>query len=246
MLKLIKRYRSKYWGEDIVVDRNYTNNVWHDTTEHVPNSIINNQTSNRAVVLGNGLSRLQYNILAIKETLGGGPYGAEKPQTYGCNALYRDFTPDFLISAGDAITDEIAASGYTDNNIVYTHSIKTLQYPGKFYLIPYDPYTDAGATALYIAAFDGHKIIYMLGMDLHDGTNFNNNVYAGTDCYEDANTKYDDTRWIMERKVIFDVYNDVEFVWVSLHGNQRLPELWQSSLNLRQLSYYQFTVEADI
>jgi hypothetical protein len=45
----------------------------------------------------------------------------------------------------------------TDNNIVYSRVDISLEFPRKFYLIPHDPYADSGSTAVYLAAFDGHK-----------------------------------------------------------------------------------------
>ncbi len=55
MLKLTsKLYRTDYTGEDIIQERVLQDGEWVSTTEHVPNNVINNQISNRAVVLGNG------------------------------------------------------------------------------------------------------------------------------------------------------------------------------------------------
>lgn len=86
MLKLNKIYRKYYRGEDIIVERNYNNGVWHDTTETVPNAVMNTQISNQAVVLGNGPSRLEFEMNLIKNHKGG-LLGARTLQTYGCNAL---------------------------------------------------------------------------------------------------------------------------------------------------------------
>jgi hypothetical protein len=129
MLKLNKLYRRFYRGEDIVVERTYKNGIWHDTTENVSNAVINSQISNQAVVIGNGPSRLELFKLDLLKKHRGGLLGSRKLQTYGCNALYRDFTPDFLIARGNGVTDEIAKSKYTENNIVYTDSIHLLEYP---------------------------------------------------------------------------------------------------------------------
>ena len=41
-----------------------------------------------AFVLGNGKSRLQLDLIKLK------PFG----KIFGCNALYREFAPDYLIS----------------------------------------------------------------------------------------------------------------------------------------------------
>ena len=63
-------------------------------------------------VLGNGESRTQINLDVLK-TFG---------KVYGCNALYRDFTPDALIAVDGGMMHEISASGYANNNLCYFRS----------------------------------------------------------------------------------------------------------------------------
>lgn len=245
MLKLSRHYRSNYRGEKIVVDRNYTDGVWQDTVEHVPNAVTNNQISNRAVVLGNGPSRLAFELTYLKKP--SGILGTETTQTYGCNALYRDFTPDFLIASGHPeIIKEIANGQYVIDNIVYTNAIHLLEYPNKFYLIPHDPYTDAGTTALYLACFDGHKKIFMLGFDGQDTLGFNYNIYSDTNGYDAKRSLVLDDKWVNDKKLIFDTYNDVEFIRVTEHNTEQLPESWKYCRNLRTISRNDFIIEANL
>jgi|TARA_B110001454_G_scaffold217457_1_gene242839 hypothetical protein len=56
--------------------------------------------------IGNGESRKLLDLNMFK------PHG----KTYGCNALYRDFTSDVLISVDQGIMHEIYQSGYCDKN----------------------------------------------------------------------------------------------------------------------------------
>ena len=56
----------------------------------------------RVFCLGNGESRKDVNLDALK------PHG----KIYGCNALYRDFTPDVLVAVDQGIIHEIYQSGY--------------------------------------------------------------------------------------------------------------------------------------
>jgi hypothetical protein len=245
MLKIGKQYRSNYQGEKIVTDRSHTTGVWQDTVEHVPNAVTNNQISNRAVVLGNGPTRLNFPIDHLKTRAG--LLGADTLQTYGCNALYRDYTPDFLIAAGHPdMVKEIAESEYVLHNIVYVHAIDLLAYPNKFYLIPHDPYTDAGTTALYLAAFDGHKKIFMLGFDGQDTPGFNYNIYAGTNGYDDTRSLVLEDKWVNDKKAIFDTYDDIEFIRVNERGMDRIPEPWKYSTNFRQISFNDFIIEANL
>ena len=55
-----------------------------------------------AFVLGNGVSRQAVDLNRLK-SLG---------KIYGCNALYRDFTPDILVATDKPIATEIQNSGY--------------------------------------------------------------------------------------------------------------------------------------
>ena len=245
MLKINKTYRADYTGENIVVERNYTDGVWHDTTEYLPNAVTNTQISNQAVIIGNGPTRLDFDMRAIFEHRGG-LLGADTVQTYGCNALYRDYTPDFLVARGNSIIAEIAASNYSADNVVYTSSIHLLEYPNKFYLVPHDPYTDAGTTAAYIAAFDGHKKIFLLGFDNQDTPGYNYNVYADTNGYEATRSDCQSQKWIADRALVFETYNDVDFIWVTAAGRTTIPTEWKACTNFRQISFREFVIEANL
>ena len=56
--------------------------------------------------LGNGESRKNFNLDLLK------PHG----KVYGCNALYREYTPDVLVSVDHGIMHEIYQSGYCYKN----------------------------------------------------------------------------------------------------------------------------------
>jgi len=245
MLNLLRKYRKGYQGEEIISERSYVDGAWTSTTEHVPNNVINNQISNRAVVFGNGVSRLDFDVkhLMAKKS---GLLGADTLQSYGCNAFYRDYTPDFLVVTDRVMAKELVDSGYADNNIVYTRVDISLEFPRKFYLIPHDPYADSGSTAAYLAAFDGHKKVYLLGFDGQDTPGMNNNVYANTPGYTDLNFHINDDKWFANQATIFKVYNDVEFVHVSAQGSSSIPEDWKYCPNLRQISHRDFVLEADL
>jgi len=244
MLKVAKSYRKDYTGEDIIVERKKEGTHWYETVETVPNAVTNNQISNRAVVIGNSPSRLGFDLANLKKY--SGLLGADTLQSYGCNALYRDFTPDFLVAVGNEITKELSTSEYVKNNIVYTSAIHLLEYPNKFYLIPYNPYADAGTTAAYIACFDGHKRVYLLGFDEQDSPGQNFNVYAGSNGYDHIDTEILSSKWIDNRLELFTLYNDVDFVWVTPHGRSNIPESHKYCTNLRQISFRDFVLETDL
>ena len=82
--------------------------------------LINKDTS-KVVCLGNGESRLGIDLSDLKQ----------KVEVYGCNALYRDFTPDRLVCVDIEMSHEIYRSGYCLDNIVYFRAWDKL--PGEAY-----------------------------------------------------------------------------------------------------------------
>ena len=56
--------------------------------------------------IGNGQTRSSIDLIKLR------PHG----KIYGCNGLYRDFTPDVLCSVDGPMMHEIYQSGYADNN----------------------------------------------------------------------------------------------------------------------------------
>ena len=63
-----------------------------------------------AFVLGNGKSRLRVNLEKLS------PLGT----TYGCNWLYKDFTPDCLVATDRPIADHIQKTGYAQEHRFHT------------------------------------------------------------------------------------------------------------------------------
>jgi len=61
---------------------------------------------NKAFLIGNGESRKDFNLDLLK------PHG----KIYGCNAIYRQYTPDVLVSVDHGIMHEIYQSGYCYKN----------------------------------------------------------------------------------------------------------------------------------
>ena len=245
MQKLKQIYRSNYAGEHIITQLNLAGGEWTPETEFVPNAVTNTYTTTQAIAIGNGESRLNFDLSFIAGHRGG-LFAENKLQSYGCNALYRDFTPDFLVATGDAIVDEIAASGYTNDNIVYATADAVLRHPGKFYLIPQNIQYDAGALAAYMACFDGHKKIFLIGYDQYNGYTMINNVYKDTNGYPTSDKKEDIQFFSMSLKEVIQTYSDVEFVRVMPTDTHVISDQLTPLVNLRQINYNDFVKEADI
>lgn len=241
-----KLYRKDYQGEFVVHVTTKVRGQVVQERDWIPNTIVEKHTGH-ALVIGNGVSRLdysQYNHLFLAHR--GGLHATKKLTTYGCNAVYRDFAPHMLVVNHPFIASEVVESGYADDHIVLTHAKNILKYPNKFHLIPFDPYLDAGATALYLAAFDLHNHVYFMGFDGQDSPNINNNVYAGTFGYAAKTAEVSSTKWAENAALVFNTYNNVEFIRVVSGGGETMPEQWKYCPNVRQISWRQFVSEVDL
>ena len=125
-----------------------------------------------AFVLGNGLSRLAVDLNQLKQ----------QGRIYGCNALYREFAPDVLVSTDKAIAHAIQHSGYAEKNLMYTR--KPLPGLGAR-AVPQNYFGfSSGPIAVGLAAIDRHLAIYLIGFDMGPSlSNRFNNVYADTEFY---------------------------------------------------------------
>lgn len=226
MQKLKQIYRSNYAGESIVTELVLEKNEWNPVTEYVPNSVFTTHTTTQAVAIGNGESRNGFDLSHIARHKGG-LFAVNKLQSYACNLIYQEFTPDFLVAVDAEKVKTVADSGYTADNIVYTNAQYMLEYPGKFYLTPQNPAYDAGALAAYMACFDGHKKVFLLG---YDG-------------YTDSP---DDTFWVKTLLEVMNTYSGVEFVRVMPTASYVVAQRLQRQANFRQIGFNEFVIEADI
>ena len=130
-----------------------------------------------AFVLGNGISRLAVNFDLLK------PLG----KIYGCNALYREFSPDVLVSTDRGIAQTIQNSGYAQNHTMYTRKplpgLGARTVPQSYFGF------SSGPIAVALAALDRHLAIYLVGFDMGPtASNRFNNVYADTEFYKKSSS----------------------------------------------------------
>jgi hypothetical protein len=157
-----------------------------------------------AFVLGNGTSRKEVAMSAL----------AQCGKIYGCNALYREYTPNVLVSTDRPIADHIQQSGYSAEHRFYTRR----PLPGlgaKEVPKPYFGYS-SGPIATALAAIDGHRHIYLLGFDMGPTANNTiNNLYAGTEFYKPTNATPTFTgNWIKQLVQIMKEHTQTRFVRV--------------------------------
>lgn len=182
-----------------------------------------------AFVLGNGRSRLAVNLHDLR---GVAP-------TYGCNALYREFTPDVLISTDKPISSRIQDEGYAANNRMYTRKPT----PGRGALrVPQAYYGfSSGPIAMGIAALDGHRRIYLLGFDLGPLSNDRfNNVYADTEFYKRSSARPTFSgNWMRQILQITRDFRDREFVRVRGDSTADITD-FNSAANVSHLDLIDF------
>ena len=123
-------------------------------------------------ILGNGRSRLVVDLNKLMEI----------GTVYGCNGLYRDFTPHCLVATDRPIAEEIQNSGYALKNRFHTRK-PILELGGKTLQKEYKGYS-SGPNAAGLALVDGHIDIYLIGMDLGTTNGMFNNIYAGSQFYK--------------------------------------------------------------
>ena len=154
-----------------------------------------------AFVLGNGVSRQAVDLTTLK-TLG---------TTYGCNAIYREFVPDVLISTDTPISERIQHEGYSQKNTHYTR--KPLPDSGARRIAQkYFGYS-SGPVAVSQAAIDGATAIYLVGFDLGPTrTGRFNNCYADTEFYKKSSANPTFTgNWVRQLQTIMKDYPKTSF-----------------------------------
>ena len=130
-----------------------------------------------AFVLGNGVSRDTIPLAPLKK------FGT----IYACNAVYRDFEPDYLVAVDTKMVNEINMQRYQHTHEVWTNYNKTFEkYAGFKYFEPSLGWS-SGPTALHLAATHDHESVYILGFDykgVGEENNKVNNLYSGTANYK--------------------------------------------------------------
>jgi hypothetical protein len=129
-----------------------------------------------AFVMGNGTSRSSIDPKSLRQ------HG----KTYGCNALYRTFAPDYLVAVDVKMVLEIAKAGYQHRSPVWTNPNKSYQKITNLNYFHPSKGWSSGPTALWLASQHKYQRVFILGFDykgLNEGVKFNN-LYADTVNYK--------------------------------------------------------------
>ena len=187
----------------------------------------NNQQNNIAFVLGNGTSRSNLNLDGIKG----------KGTIYGCNALYREFEPDFLIAVDTKMVNEIIASGYHNTHQVWTNPNKGITSKSNVNFFSPHKGWSSGPTALWMASQQKFDEIFIFGFDYQGINGKFNNVYADTFNYKksnDAATFFGN--WLSQTEKVIKEFKHIQFYRVIEPGSF-IPDKLQGIPNLKHITY---------
>jgi hypothetical protein len=199
-----------------------------------------NQHRNKvAFVLGNGRSRLAADLKTLKT------YGT----VFGCNALYREFDPDFLIAVDVKMINEIIAAGYHNRNSVWTNPNKGVNTKNNInFFTPHKGWS-SGPTALWMSTQKSFREIYILGFDYQGVNGKFNNVYADTFNYKrstDSPTFHGN--WLSQTDRVIKENPSIKFYRV-IEKDSFIPDQLKVHPNLQHIDYAKLNknfVEKDI
>lgn len=172
----------------------------------------------RAFVVGNGTSRLPINLKNL----------IDKGTVYGCNALYRDVTPHYLVAVDVKMVMELYAQGIHKKTQVWTNPNKAYaKYQGLNYFTPSKGWS-SGPTALHLSASHKNTKIYILGFDyvgLGEEQDQINNVYAGSYNYKPVNNKATYFgNWLRQTATVIQSQPNKRFIRVVPESNAYDPK----------------------
>tara|TARA_Y100000389_G_scaffold145153_1_gene143628 strand:+ start:8515 stop:9111 length:597 start_codon:yes stop_codon:yes gene_type:complete len=190
-----------------------------------------------AFVVGNGTSRKPISLESLKQ------YGP----IYACNAVYRDFRPDYLIAVDAKMVMEICKTGWQKHNKVYTNHNKQLNDIQGLNILNPSKGWSSGPTALDLASDHGHGPIYLLGFDFKGTTGTGkgddkvNNLYAGTFNYKrehDPATYFGN--WERQVGIICQRNHTKRYIRVVAEGDKFLPGSLKNFTNLSHITIEDF------
>lgn len=189
------------------------------------------QQNKTAFVLGNGTSRLKLNLPELKG----------RGTIIGCNALYREFEPDYLVAVDTKMVNEIIAAGYHKDNQVWTNPNKGIN--SKKNINFFSPHRgwSSGPTALWFACNLGHKEVYFFGFDYQGNNGKFNNVYADTFNYKkssDSATYFGN--WLNQTERTIKENRGISFYRIAEAGSFVPDKLGSGLPNLRHITFEEF------
>ena len=218
-----EQYRADYEGEFVITESKWSAGKKTQNREWVKNPVNNQHISGRAACIASDVDKERFDYTRLQRHKGG-LLGSKKLQTYGTGSITKEMRLDFAVEINKPILQDILARAYSTDNIVYTTTRNCLVNPGEFYLIPYNTLMAMEALILWLAAFDGHKEIYMIGY---------NNLTKGTT-----------SEWMSHVNTVISVFPSVKFTLV---GEETImPVEWRKNANVECMTHRGFVTHCDV
>jgi hypothetical protein len=217
------RYRSDYPGEFVVTETRWSGGSKHQEREWVPNPIENQHISHRAACIGTGSDQYKFDYTKLQRHRGG-LLSSKKLQTYGTGKIANHMRLDFTVELDKTVLNELIDQKYDENNIIYSSARNCLNWPGHLYLVPYFPHLLTEVLPIYLAAFDGHREIFLLG--------YNN------DCGIESSI------WPQQLGQVFACYSGTKFYLIGEQSNMP-AELFEHT-NVEHFNVQQFISYCDV
>lgn len=217
------RYRSDYPGEFVVLETRWSGGQKQQSREFVPNPIENHHISGRAACIGSSLDQSQFDYRRLQRHRGG-LLGSKKLQNYGTGQIATQMRLDFAVETNATALNHLVEQKYHEQNIVYTSARMCIDNPGLFYLIPFNPKLLDLCTTIYLAAFDGHKEIFLLGYN--------------------TETPVDHPEWFKQIVAIMTAYQSTKFWFVGEATN--MYDEWFECANAKSMTYREFISYCDV
>ena len=185
-------------------------------------------------VLGNGKSREDINLPSIKR------FG----KIYACNAVYREFEPDYLIAVDAKMVHEINLHQYQLKGEVWTNYNKSYEKYIRFNYFEPSRGWSSGPTALDLASKHECNSIYILGFDyqgLGESHTKVNNIYSGTLNYKkitDNATYYGN--WLRQTTTVIQQHPKIRYIRVTDNSTNFIPDQLKNFKNLSHISVNEF------
>lgn len=216
-------YRADYPGEFVVVETRWSGGRKQQEREWVANPIENHHISHRAACIGTPADFDKFDYTRLQRHRGG-LLGSKKLQTYGTGIIAQQMRLDFTVELDPAKLQELVDANYDESNIVYSSVKHCLAWPGRLYLIPYMPRFSTECLPVYLAAFDGHTEIFLLGYH-------RDNQVVSHD-------------WVDQLNKIFATYSATTFFLVGEKTN--MAESLFDHTNVKSLSVREFVSYCDV
>jgi hypothetical protein len=183
-----------------------------------------------AFVLGNGTSRtsIDHTQLKLKGTV------------YGCNALYREFDPDFLIAVDTKMILEINSESYQHGHSVWTNPNRSFNGMNGFNFFNPSKGWSSGPTALWLASTHDTQDIYILGFDYTGTGNKINNIYADTRNYKKSHDRATyHGNWLSQTIATCQKYSKKRYIRV-VGEDAFIPNEFARLDNLEHITVHEF------